>query len=94
MKLLNNDLLNEERIVKRNSSVDDGYSGGYSSGMTLTFNEGSYRAEYNPDKYQQKKYSAEDVDKIVTMLTLAIDDVDTRIAVEELYESMKDTDKI
>lgn len=102
----NIDLLNEERHVitqhignRHGGHVDWSHQvvnlHGYATGMTITSNVGiQYAADYNPDKYQEKKYSEEDVDKIVGILTLFIDDLQTRIQVEEAYQSMKDQQKI
>lgn len=92
MKLMNNDLLDEERLVNRKApKAQMPYA---SSAMTFTMNESPYNASYEPDKYQEKLYSLEDMDKVVAMLTLFIDDYDTRIQLEELYQSWKDTGKI
>lgn len=92
----NIDLLNEERLVNSKATQPDPYpnGGGYSSGMTYSFNSPTYNAEYDPDKYQEKIYSQEDMDKVVMMLTLYIDDQDNRIQLEEAYQAMKDQGKI
>ena len=92
MKLMNNDLLDEERLVNRKApKAEMPYA---SSAMTFSFNDSTYKASYEPDKYQEKIYSAEDMDKVIAMLTLFIDDHDTRIQLEEVYQSWKDTGKI